>query len=68
MAHANRWRCPCGAYLGIVRRIGQETALDLNRDAVKRLLLGPRGTVGVCDACGNRITFEPQIMACTTPA
>lgn len=66
MSHPNRWRCSCGTTLGVVKRVAEGTALDLDRDTVKRLLLGPRGPVGVCDSCDTIVTFESFDMACTS--
>ncbi len=64
MSHQNRWRCPCGLDLGVVRRFGAETMLDVN-DRVRRLLFSDRRIVAVCPSCGDPIQFESREMAGT---
>lgn len=65
VSHPNRWRCACGADLGVVRTIGAETALDVDR-AVRRFLFSDRRAVAVCPSCGRPIAFEAREMAGTT--
>jgi hypothetical protein len=64
MSHPNRWRCPCGADLGVVRTAGRETTLDVDR-AVRRFLFSDRHAVAVCPDCGAPAEFRAQESAGT---